>query len=173
MLIRTELLADYDVVRELYLQVFADSRAVDLVEQLRDAAEYHPDLSLVAVIDNNIVGHIMFSLVNVADDLKRLPALGLMTMAVCPEYQRQGVGTHLLEYGLRRCHQERHHLVIAIGCVEFYPRFGFKKASQHGIYAPFTLADDAFLVLALRPQTLGRVQGTVIYPEFYTQYWQS
>ena len=78
-----------------------------------------------------------------------------------------GVGAALIEEGLKVCRTLGHRIVIVIGHPGYYPRYGFRSARANGIVAPFTVADDVFMVLALDPGALDGIQGTVKYPEAF------
>ena len=169
MIIRPEEIEDFEGIAEVNRLAFSRNNEAMLVERLRDAPEYHPGLSLVAVQDTMIVGHILFTLVTIETESVRLPALALAPLAVRPEKQLQGVGTALIEQGLKVCHKLGHRIVIVLGHADYYPRFGFQLASRFGIKAPFPVPEDAFMVVGLRPGSLKDVQGTVIYPSAFNE----
>ncbi len=97
MLIRQEKVSDYEAVYALIEEAFAsaehaDGNEQDLVEALRKGRAFIPELSLVAEIDHQLAGHILFTKANVGDQ----EVLALAPLAVKPKYQRQGVGTALI-----------------------------------------------------------------------------
>ena len=102
MIIRQEETRDYENIYSVVKKAFgsavqADGNEQDLVNALRNGDAYIPELSLVAEIDGVIVGHIMFTKAKVEDKV----VLALAPLSVLPEYQRQGVGTALIEEGHR------------------------------------------------------------------------
>lgn len=163
--IRQEIPADIPAIFEVNYQAFAHYDEARLVDALRDAKVFNPELSLVAVDGDRIIGHIMFPPVTIESPGVITPAIALAPLVVHPDYQCRGVGTALIEEGLKVCRTLGHRIVIVIGHPEYYPRYGFRSARSNGIIAPFAVADDVFMVLALDPDALDGIRGTVRYPE--------
>ncbi len=86
-------------------------------------------------------------------------------MCVHPDYQRKGIGSKLVKEGLKRAREKGYRSVIVIGHPEYYPRFGFSKASKFDIKAPFDVPDNAFMALELVENALENVKGIVEYPK--------
>ena len=108
----------------------------------------------------------MYSPASVGDDVTGA-ALG--PMAVLPEYQRQGIGSQLVETGNRRIEEARHPFIILVGHPDFYPRFGFVPARTRGIRCEWEVPDDVFMVLVLDEARMKGVSGLARYrPEFST-----
>ena len=165
--IRQEIPADIPAIFEVNYQAFAHYDEARLVDALRDAKVFNPELSLVAVDGERIIGHIMFPPVTIESPGAIVPAIALAPLVVHPDYQCRGVGTALIEEGLKVCRTLGHRIVIVIGHPEYYPRYGFRSARSNGIIAPFAVADDVFMVLALDPGALDGIQGIVKYPEAF------
>lgn len=88
-------------------------------------------------------------------------------MSVLPEFQRQGIGSGLVREGLVACHRAGYHVVVVLGHVGYYPRFGFAKAQEYGLENEYG-AEDAFMVLELRKGALLGIGGLVKFaPEFH------
>ena len=104
-------------------------------------------ISLVAEEGGRIVGHVAFSPMTV--DGKE-GGLGLAPVAVASEYQGRGIGGRLIEEGIKRARESGTPFVVVLGHPEYYPRFGFQKASTFDLKNEYG-ADDAFMVLELRP----------------------
>jgi amidase len=132
-----------------------------LVDRLRDVA--HPQVSLVADREGQVVGHILFTPVTIESGLVVETGLGLAPMAVLPQYQRQGIGTRLVWAGLQRCRQMGYHLVVVLGHAEYYPRFGFVPAAHRGLHCEYDVPDDVFMVAELQPGTLAGRRGMLKY----------
>lgn len=166
-IIRPEEEADFDAVRQVNTLAFGQPAEATLVDALRKSAE--PFISLVAVDDNQVVGHILFTPVSLEADDSTSTALGLglAPMAVLPEYQRQGVGSELVRAGLRECQRIGANVVVVLGHPEYYPRFGFVPASQKGLTSEYPGPDEVFMAIELEPGTLKGRRGLVKYrPEF-------
>jgi putative acetyltransferase len=154
-----------DIVRidELTRLAFQGVDEANLIAAIRDSTYFVPELSLVAVDDDRVVGHILFSLITIESSEKSVEALALAPMAVLPEYQNRGIGTLLVQHGLAACKKLGYSIVIVVGHPEYYPRFGFTPARDCGIKAPFEVPDEAFMVLELVPDALKNVSGVVKY----------
>jgi putative acetyltransferase len=148
----------------VHCAAFEGDFEAQLVRRLRAADSFDPSLSSVAAVENDVIGHILFSSVQIINPRAMTPALALAPMAVRPEFQRRGVGTRLVEDGLRACLGKDHKIIVVLGHASYYPRFGFERASQFGIHPPFVVPDEAFMVLALAPGAMNGVQGVVRFP---------
>lgn len=163
-MIRVEHVDDHAGVDEVNRLAFGQDNEARLVATLRQADGFDPGLSLVAVCDGAVVGHILFSPIRIETDSSDVPALALAPMAVLPELQRRGIGSDLVREGLEACRRAGHAIVVVLGHAEYYPRFGFTPASGFGIRPPFPAPDEAFLALALAPSGLDGISGVVRYP---------
>jgi putative acetyltransferase len=163
--VRVETAEDYEAVRRVNESAFGRPNEANLVEALRSAAR--PYISLVAVLDGQVVGHIFFSPVRIESEGGVWSAMGLAPMAAQPEYQRQGIGDRLVREGLRECQRLGQRVVVVLGHPDYYPRFGFIKASLKGLRSEYDVPDEVFMVAELEPQALDGRQGLVKYhPEF-------
>lgn len=98
--IRKEQPQDIQIIHEVNTRAFGQTLEADLVDTLR--RNCNDLLSLVAVVDNEVVGHILFSPVTVEGEEMTTEGMGLAPMAVLPEYQRQGIGSDLARKGIAR-----------------------------------------------------------------------
>lgn len=162
--IRPESGRDRDAISAVVTQAFGRDAEARLVDALRRSSAFVPELSLVAVLDDDIVGHILFTQLHVrADDGTRRPGLALAPLAVSPRVQRCGVGQALVGRGLGAARQLGHPFVVVLGHPAYYPRFGFGPAHRFHIRAPFDVRDEAFMALPLQPTGLSDVRGVVEY----------
>jgi putative acetyltransferase len=165
LLIRGERPEDIAEIHEVHELAFGRPAEGDLVDVLR--AKRKATLSLVAVEDDRIVGHIFFSPVTIGAGDRELPAVGLAPMAVLPERQRQGIGAQLVKTGLLECRNAGYDCVVVLGHPTYYPRFGFVPASQYGLKSEYAVPDEAFMVLTWHEGVLKDRGGVVRYqPEF-------
>jgi len=160
--VRAERAEDIAAIREVNRLAFGQSLEGEIVDALR--ADGGVLLSLVAVCDGKIVGHILYSPIVVGGAFNGA-ALG--PMAVLPDYQRQGIGSQLVTTGNRRIGAAGHPFVIVLGHPQFYPRFGFTRASARGITCQWDVPDDVFMVLVLDAEKAEGMSGPAQYrPEF-------
>jgi len=158
--VREELPADYDAVRRVHTLAFGQPQEARLVGSLRNTPDLSPIVSLVAIREGEVVGHILFTPITIG----RAPAMSLAPVAVLPEYQRQGYGCALVRAGLAECARRDQPVVVVVGHPEYYPRFGFRPARAAGLEAPFEVRDAAFMVWEESPGALDGFHGMVQYP---------
>jgi putative acetyltransferase len=159
--IRLETAGDAEQVRVVHERAFGQTLEADLVERLRQAC---PEaLSLVAD-DRGIVGHILFTPVLVESDDQPTRGMGLAPMAVLPYRQRQGIGSQLVRHGLDMLRARRCPFVVVVGHPQYYPRFGFDRASAHGVACQWTgVPDEAFMIAVLDTNVMRTVAGIARY----------
>ena len=160
--IREEWPEDKRAIRQVVEQAFDQQVEADIVDRLRENC---PDiLSLVAVQEEQIVGQILFSPANIEGDKKAMQGMGLAPVAVMPERQRQGIGSLLVQKGIKMLKERSCPFIIVLGHPEYYPRFGFQRASQHGIRSHWDgIPDEAFMILILDRSAMKDVSGVARY----------
>ena len=84
-------------------------------------------------------------------------------MAVLPEHQRQGIGTRLIKVGNQKLKDAGYPFIIVVGHADYYPRFGFRPASEYGIKCQWDVPDDVFMLLVLDQAKMEGVSGLVKY----------
>jgi putative acetyltransferase len=165
-IIHPETPEDIEAIRHVNDQAFGQQAEGILVDKLR--ARGIVTLSLVTMMENEIVGHILFSPVIVQSEDSSFDAITLAPMAIMPVHQRKGIGSKLVRSGLRRCRQLGHDIVFVLGHPEYYPRFGFVPARSKGVKCEFEFPDEAWMVLELLDSALAGRKGTVKFqPEFH------
>ena len=159
--IRPERPKDFSAVFTILYRAFGRPEEAELVEKLRSVAD--PQISLVAELDGQVVGHIFFSPVTIEDENLSFVAFGLAPMAVLPELQNRGIGSQLVRVGLDTARKSGHTIVVVLGHPDYYPRFGFEVASRKGLCCEFPAPDEAFMVIELEPGALRGRSGIVKY----------
>ncbi|MGQ9723255.1 MAG: GNAT family N-acetyltransferase [Candidatus Jordarchaeum sp.] len=165
--IRSEEPEDYSEISEMHSLAFEQDNEARLVEVLRSSPDFIHELSLVAVLNGLIVGHILFSKIIIQSENRRVSALALAPMAVRPKYQNSGIRSQLVIKGIKECRSLGYGIVIVIGHPDYYPRFGFKPARALGVKTSFDVPDQAFLIREVIPSALDSVSGTVVYPSSF------
>jgi predicted N-acetyltransferase YhbS len=168
--IRQEQVADYEFTENVVKLAFAnaehsDKKEHELVSRIRKSSSFIPELSLVATNKDNgsILGHILLSRIKISI----AESLALAPVSVLPEYQNKGVGGLLITAALNAAKELGYNSVVVLGHPEYYPKFGFKKASRWGIKAPFEVPDEAFMAIELRDRALSGISGVVEYPSVF------
>ena len=164
MKIRAERTLDHSRVSAVHEAAFGRPNEARLVDLLRSSAD--PQLSLVAEVDDRVVGHVFFSPVTI----ERSPAscvAGLAPLGVDPTYQGRGVGSALVRAGIDRCPALGWNAVVLVGNSAYYARFGFVLASSVDLHYKSTALDPVFQVVGLRPGELHTIRGWVRYSEAF------
>jgi putative acetyltransferase len=165
MVIRREQPQDVLEIHYVNESAFGRPDEADIVDQLR--ARDAVALSLVAVEETRVIGHILFSPVIIGSSSETIAAVGLAPMAVLPKYQNSGIGSQLVRSGLEECRRGGFAAVVVLGHPHFYPRFGFVPATTFGLRSEYKVPDDVFMAIELLPGALAGSGSLVKYqPEF-------
>ena len=156
--IREERSDDIAAIREVNRLAFGQDQESNIVDALRTNGGAL--LSLVATVNGQVAGHVMYSPLTVAGIVDGV-ALG--PMAVVPEYQRQEIGTKLIEAGNRKMKEAGYPFIVVVGHAEYYPRFGFRPASEYGIKCEWDVPDEVFMLLVLNEAKMQGASGLAKY----------
>jgi predicted N-acetyltransferase YhbS len=167
-IIREEVRADFPYVFELNKSAFGQDGEARLVETLRNSDAFIPPLSLVAVRNQEIIGHILFTRIKIRNESGTThDSLALAPMAVKPALQKQGIGSLLIRHGLSKARELGYQSVIVLGHDHYYPKFGFAQADKWDIKSPFDVPPSVFMALELSAGALRNISGTVEYPQAF------
>ncbi|MEU6737314.1 N-acetyltransferase [Streptomyces physcomitrii] len=143
---RAETDTDLPAIRETVLAAFDTPLEADLVDALRTDPAWIDGLSLVSTTaEGRVVGHALLTRCHIGDT----PALCLAPVAVLPTYQRTGAGSAVVRAALKAAEDSGERFVTVLGHPDYYPRFGFTRASRYGIGLSFEVPDEALMALAL------------------------
>lgn len=159
--VRAELATDKDDVFNINTRAFEQPNEAHLVDAIRRSGQ--AALSLVALLDEKLVAHIMYSPVRVENNPKNYTVWGLGPIAVLPENQRQGIGKALLKTSLEQCRARGVAAVVLLGHSSYYPKFGFEPAAAYGLSFKGEFSGDAFMVLELIEGVRFSLSGAVYY----------
>ena len=165
--IRPESDRDYEEIAKVNDLAFDRDNESKLIKSIRNSDRFIPELSLVAELDNKIVGHIMFSYIDLAYE-QTVKVLALAPIAVLPKYQHQGIGSLLVKTGLEKAKRMQAPMVVVLGEPEFYHRFEFKPASKYSIDSPFDIPDEYFMVKFLTDEDRN-YSGKIKYPAAFSE----
>jgi putative acetyltransferase len=160
--------ADIPAIHAVNQAAFGRSQEANLVDALRrDCADL---LSLVALLDGVLVGHILFSPATVAWAGGDLGGMGLGPLAVHPEHQSQRVGARLVRRGLALLARRGCPFVVVLGHPGYYPRFGFERASRYRVSSQWpSVPDEAFMLLLFDRSLADRLGGVCTYREEFNE----
>lgn len=171
--IRIEKEEDYKEVESLVKKAFENAEHSDytehlLVNRLRKGSCFIEELSLVAEMDDKIVGHCLLTKAKIDDGINKFDTLALAPVSVLPQYQGKGVGSKLIKEAFKKAQELEFTSIIVLGHDKYYPRFGFIPASNYKITAPFEVPDESFMAIELKKGALKDKEGTLIYAkEFF------
>jgi len=162
-LIRRELPSDESAIRRVHADAFAphypgeQPAEPQLVDDLRPSGAYLGALSLIAVSDGEIVGHVCCTRATLLP--REDPVLGLAPLGVRQSHQHRGVGGALMHAVLGAADALDEPLVVLLGHLDYYQRFGFRPAAEVGVepenpeWSPFFQARS---LTSYRPELRGR-----------------
>lgn len=170
-------LADVLQVQNLAFGPEQGAEIATLVSDILQDPSAAPVLSLVALRDNQIVGHVLFSFARLDVPEQAPTAMIMAPLAVVPDAQNRGIGSDLIRGGLARLDEAGVGLVFVLGHPAYYQRHGFEPAGRRGLQAPHPIPAehaDAWMVLTLREDLLGRSSGKVLCCDALNQarYWR-
>jgi putative acetyltransferase len=161
--IRPEGPDDAAEIRTAVVAAFGTEAEGDLVDNIRASQHYIPELSLVAVQDGHVVGHVMISRVHLVDGDHRIAVHSLAPLAVAPEAQGAGIGKALVRDVIARADAMGLPLVLLEGSPRYYGNLGFEHSVNYGIH--FDLPDWAppeaaqlYRLANFDPSITGRVE---------------
>lgn len=162
--IRLEQPGDINNIRQVNLAAFDTAAEANLVDALRSAGVEL--ISLVSEKEGEIIGHILFSPVSI-DGQGNI--MGLAPMAVLPNWQRQGIGSQLVNAGLKACEQAGYRAVVVLGHADYYPRFGFEPSITFNIKSEYDVPPEVFMVKELQPGAFKGIRGIVKYHPLFNE----
>ncbi len=173
-IIREERQKDFEKINQVVKAAFKNVEQSDhtehlLVEKFRKSQAYIPALSLVAQTpQGEIVGHLLLSKAHIINGSQSFEVLALAPLSVAPAFQRNSIGSKLIETAHQRAKKLGYAAIVLLGHKDYYPRFGYKKASLFGVSFPFNAPDDCCMVAELRKNALRGISGVVCYSQAFS-----
>jgi len=124
--IRSEIPADAPAIEAVTISAFLNAphsghNEQFIVRALREAGQLV--VSLVAVAEGNVIGHVAASPVSLSEGAPGWCGLG--PISVLPPYQGRGVGARLMSEALRILREKGAAGCVVLGEPAYYGRFGF------------------------------------------------
>lgn len=172
LIIRTENEADHHQVALLIedafrTEHFSDHQEQFLVDRLRRSTEFIPELSLVATFNDQIIGHILLTKIEVKNNKQSNQLLALVPVSVSPMFQKQGVGTQLIHSAHAKAKELGFTAVVLLGQDGYFKKFGYEPTSTYGIEFPIDIPEKYCMVKSLSKNALKNVNGLIEYPEAF------
>ncbi len=179
MIIREAEKVDLKELLNVGKQAFGQGEGPEIVKLINDLLRdptARPLLSLIALRDEKIIGHLLFTSAQLDTD-SELDIQLLAPLAVLPEEQNRGTGGRLIEKGLQILTRKGVKLVFVLGHPNYYPRFGFKEAGKFGLEAPYPIPEKhaaAWMVRELSTGLVGKLTGKVVCADAMNrpEYWR-
>ncbi len=168
---------DFNSIMDINRQAFGEEDEAELVNNLLNDKSAEPIVSLIALMDSKVIGHILFTKLTI--DKNPLPLIYLLApMAVKPECQNMGIGGMLIKEGLKKLKEMEVEMVFVLGHKEYYPKYGFiPDAEKLGFAPPYPIPAkdaDAWMVQALNQKGLSQEKGQIICADklMKAEYWR-
>lgn len=146
-------------VEQMLDAVFGPARFDKASYLFRDGVAPLPELSYVAMLGDEVVGTIRYWPILVGPT--NHPALLLGPLGITPRLAGKGIGRTLTFRTLERAAEIGHDLVLLVGDVDYYKRFGFVPATPHGFVMPGEKRPERLQVAPLARDVLGRISGDI------------
>ena len=182
--IRPETRKDYKDIISLVLCSFKEGTdysdgtdIVALIEEIRQSEYYIPELSFVAELNGEIVGHFLFSHFPLSTTpqgghggAKDTDIVMLAPVSVHADHLRQGIGTKMLQLGIERVREMGYKGITVEGNYHFYNTVGFRTSSEYGIYpvSGYPMIEPRCqMCMETFPGSLKDKGGYVVYDMYY------
>jgi predicted N-acetyltransferase YhbS len=158
---------DKSEIETVHILAFGEEEGPEIAKLVNDLFEDEtafPLLSLVAVENSKIVGHVLYTNAIITQTSESVSAQILAPLAILPEAQNQGIGAQLIREGLNQLKESGVELVFVLGHPDYYPRCGFITAGVIGFEAPYPIPEEnaaAWMVQELKERVIGSVKGKV------------
>jgi predicted N-acetyltransferase YhbS len=150
-----------NITRESFWNLYKPGCVEHLIlHNLRKSKSLIAELDLVAMSGNEIVGHIISTKAKVIDSQNKLhEVLCVGPLSVLPEFQKQGIGSKLINKSITAARESGHSGMILFGNPDYYHRFGFRNAVEYGITTKDGQNFEPFMALELQIEGLSNVNG--------------
>ena len=149
---------------------YSDKKEHELVEALRKSENYIPELSIVAKVDNKIVGYILCTEVNIINGEDTNKALAIAPFAVLPEYRNEKIGSKMIKRAFTKANKLGYKGIVVLGYKNIFEKYGFKPAWIYDVKAPFDVPEDNYMVKDIKKGYFDNVKGIVEYAEAFKNF---
>jgi predicted N-acetyltransferase YhbS len=162
------------MTREAFWKFWEDDRVICdehlLVNKLRSAKGFIPELNYVAETGGQLVGHIICSKSKIiSDEVTDYETLTFGPLTVMPEYQNKGIGKMLMRHTFAEAKRLGYRAVLIFGNTDYYSRIGFQPAAEFGITTSDGSSLDAFMAYPLYESAFDGIRGRYFIDPVYEQ----
>lgn len=149
------------ITRESFWNIYKPGCDEHLIlHNIRKSKAYISKLDLIAVFENEIIGHIISTKAKVLDSQNNEnEILCVGPLSVLPELQKKGIGSKLMYESIKVAKEIGYHGMILFGNPEYYHRFGFKNAQEYLITTKDDQNFEPFMALELHENGLKNIKG--------------
>ncbi|CAK0758558.1 putative acetyltransferase [Azospirillaceae bacterium] len=147
------------IIEALLDEAFGKARSTKTVYRLREGVSPVTDLCFVGLEGDRVVGAIRFWPVVIES---KTPALLLGPIVVASDRRKVGYGGKLIRYGVECAAAFNHKVILLVGDVSYYERFGFSRRVTQALSLPGPVDEERFLGLELTPGALTGVSGRLM-----------
>ena len=181
--IRPEEHRDYKSIVSLILRSFQEGTdysdgtdIIALVEEIRDSKYYIPELSFVAELNNQVVGHFLFSKFPISPTKEGghhdtdSGIVMLAPVSVHADFFRQGIGTAMLTMGIEKVREAGYKGITVEGNYNFYNKVGFRTSSEYNIYPTSGIPMKEPRCMMCQPTyegSLDGIHGYIVYDIYF------
>lgn len=152
------------VIKMAYADItYSDHREHLMVDRLRQTDAFLPALSLVSLVNDKPVGHILLTRAHIRSEKALVETLALAPLSIVPEQQGRGIGRSLVEHAHRQAAMIGFTSIVLVGVPEYFRRLGYRPLRNYPIVLPFAAPDENRMIRALHTQALKGVRGLVEY----------
>lgn len=184
LIIRPEEHKDYKSIVSLILRSFQEGTdysdgtdIIALVEEIRDSECYIPELSFVAELGQEVVGHFMFSHFPLSParegghgDARTSEIVMLAPVSVHADHFRQGIGSTMIKMGMEKVRERGYKGITVEGNFNFYNKIGFRTSSGFGIFptSGWPMKEPRCMMCReTYPGALNGISGYIVYDMYF------
>jgi predicted N-acetyltransferase YhbS len=157
-MVRPERKEDVQALSDLAARAFGPGRFARTAHRVRESTAVVEGLSHTAWVGEDLAGSIRFAAIQIGE---RSGALLLGPLMVAPKWAGKGCGRALIENGLELAKAQGYALVLLVGDLPYYERFGFKRVLPGQITLPGPVDPARLLSVDLKPGALQDCEGQV------------
>jgi predicted N-acetyltransferase YhbS len=150
-----------NITRESFWNLYKPGCDEHLVlHNIRKSKSYIDELDLVAVFENELIGHIISTKAKIIDSQNNEHViLCVGPLSVFSAFQKRGIGSELLNESIKVAKELNYKGMILFGNPDYYHRFGFKNAKEYSITTKDGLNFEPFMALELQTNGLDNITG--------------